>query len=181
MHSLINQANKLFQSIDFLGPLAIRLYLAMIFWSAGMRKFESLEGFAGLVEHLGFPVPIFFAFLAALTEVLGAVALLFGFGVRYFAFALLVTMAVAALVHIDNGFLAIADGRDAEIAHRLALIDEIITKYGYREWLLAKGNIGIIQNGVQFVMIYSIMLLSLIGSGGGRLLSVDYYLGRKDS
>ena len=53
MHGWMEQTRK----IDFLGPLAIRLYLAPIFILAGMSKLSNAEGVAGWFDSLGIPAP----------------------------------------------------------------------------------------------------------------------------
>jgi uncharacterized membrane protein YphA (DoxX/SURF4 family) len=60
---------------------------------------------------LGLPWPALLAWLATLTEAVGAILLLIGFGVRWISIPLMVTMLVAGLtVHWQNGWLAIATG-----------------------------------------------------------------------
>ena len=44
---------ELTRKIDFLGPLAIRIYLAPIFILAGMGKLSNAEALAGYFESLG--------------------------------------------------------------------------------------------------------------------------------
>ncbi len=101
--------------LDFLAPLALRLYLVPIFWMAGSKKFANFtstaEWFGNNEFGLGLPLPYLLVFLVAAIEVLGALFLLFGFGVRLISIPLMITMAVAAFtVHWKNGLLAIATG-----------------------------------------------------------------------
>ncbi|MFQ5635696.1 MAG: DoxX family protein, partial [Gammaproteobacteria bacterium] len=103
------------RAVDFLGPLALRLYLVPIFWMAGTNKlggFEDTVNWFGNPDWgLGLPFPLLLASLAVGTELLGAVMLLIGLGVRWISIPLLVTMWVAAAtVHWQNGWLAIATG-----------------------------------------------------------------------
>ena len=96
-------------TIDFLGPLALRLYLVPVFWVAGTNKLGSIENVAAWFGNpdwgLGLPAPTLMAYLATYTEVLGAVALLLGLATRWFAIPLMVTMLVAAFkVHETPGF-----------------------------------------------------------------------------
>ena len=177
---LIRGINELFRSLavlDFLPALGFRLVLAYVFWNAGMRKFTAdgqiSEGFVGLVASMGFPSPEIFAWLAAGTEVVGAVLLLLGFGVRWIAIPLMIVMAVALRVHYDSGWLAIADRTDPAIACRLTRLNEIIGLYGQTEWLLQKGSFAILNNGMQYATYYLLMLASLFFTGGGRYVSLD--------
>ena len=101
------------RAFDFLGPLALRLYLAPIFWMAGKSKFDDFENTAAWFGNpdwgLGLPAPEVMAFLAMSTEMLGAIALLIGFGVRWFSIPLMINMLVAIFsFHWANGCEAIA-------------------------------------------------------------------------
>ena len=64
------------RAFDFLGPLALRLYLAPIFWMAGTSKFSAFEDTAAWFGNpdwgLGLPFPTLMAFLATSTELLGS-------------------------------------------------------------------------------------------------------------
>lgn len=64
-----------------------------------------MEGFTSLTADLGFPLPGFFAWLAALTELLGGLLLAVGAGTRIVALLLLGTMLVAAFMqHAGDPF-----------------------------------------------------------------------------
>ena len=174
---------------DFLAPLLIRLYLVPVFWLAGTNKLDGLGPSADTVAWfgnpewgLGLPMPWLMALLAAWTEVLGAVALLLGAAVRWFALPLMVVMAVAAfVVHWDNGWQAVADPTlcfvgcaDAEDARqRLSVARGILREHGDYAWLTGQGSIVVSNNGIEWAATYFLMLLSLFFTGGGRWLSVD--------
>ena len=119
MSALVSTANSLqnildkFRSLDFLGPLALRLYLAPIFIAVGLHKFMNIEDIASWFGNpdwgLGLPAPTLMAYLAAGTELFGGLALLFGVAVRWFAIPLMITMLVATFsVHWDHGWFAVA-------------------------------------------------------------------------
>ena len=86
---------------DFLGPLALRLYLVPVFWVAGTNKvngFDNVVNWFGNPDWgLGLPFPTMMAGLAVGSELLGAVALLIGLGVRWMSVPLMITMFVAAI------------------------------------------------------------------------------------
>jgi len=96
-------------------------------------------------------------------------------------------MAVAGLkVHGANGWLAIATGsglfaseRTIGAVERLDRAKEILHQYGNYDWLTEMGNFVVLNNGVEFVATYAIMLMVLFFIGGGRYVSVDYWLGRR--
>lgn len=175
---------------DGIGPLALRLYLAPIFIYAGWKKIIGIEDtiawFGNPEWGLGLPFPELMGWLAALTEFGGGIALLIGLGVRLFSIPLMVTMVVAALaVHWEFGWQAIADpnwlyanDRVVEAADRLSRIKEILQEYGDYDWLTGRGSVVILNNGIEFAATYFIMCLVLLFTGGGRYVSVDYWLAR---
>lgn len=55
--------------------------------------------FAEGVAQIGFPVPIVFAWAAALSEFLGGILIALGLGTRLAALAVFMTMSVAAFIH----------------------------------------------------------------------------------
>jgi uncharacterized membrane protein YphA (DoxX/SURF4 family) len=180
------------RAFDFLGPLALRLYLAPIFWMAGKSKFDDFENTAAWFGNpdwgLGLPAPELMTFLAMSTEMLGAIALLIGLGVRWMSIPLMVTMLVAAFsVHWVNGWQAVADAKfclfncaDAIAAgEKLSAAKNILREHGNYDWLTEQGSITILNNGIEFAATYFIMLLVLFFIGAGKYLSVDYWLGRK--
>ncbi len=177
--------------MDFLAPLAIRLYLVPIFWMAGSKKFanfsDTVEWFGNEEWGLGLPLPYLLVILVALTEVLGAVFLLLGFGVRLISIPLMLTMLVAGItVHLKNGWLAIAEGsgifaNDRTIAaiERLDKAKSILQEHGNYDWLTENGSIVILNNGIEFAATYFIMLLALFFIGAGNYVSADFWLKRK--
>lgn len=169
--------------LDFLPLLATRLYLVPVFWMAGTQKlghFEStVEWFGNPEWGLGLPFPTVMAALAGGTEVVGAIALLLGLGVRWISLPLMVTMIVAiATVHWENGWNAIASSANPEIAERLERARAILQEYGNYDWLTAKGQFVILQNGVEFAVTYLIMLGVLFFFGAGRWVSIDHWVAR---
>ena len=180
------------KAVDFLGPLALRLYLAPIFWMAGSSKLGSFENtvnyFANPDWGLGLPFPALMVALALGAELVGAVALLFGLGVRWMCIPLMITMLVAAFsAHWQNGWQAVADPKfclfncsDAmEAAERLSRARSILKENGNYEWLTEQGSFVVLNNGIEFAATYFIMLLALFFIGGGRYVSVDYWIARR--
>jgi uncharacterized membrane protein YphA (DoxX/SURF4 family) len=109
-------------------------------------------------------------------------------------------------VHLDNGWAAIAptnppavcivgteahaasnpferyikcfnvNERTIEASERLARAKDILREYGNFRYLNGSGSIVKLNNGIEFAAIYLSMLLALMVIGGGRYLSLDYYL-----
>ncbi len=202
--SLANLYQKFLNVIrhaDFLAPLALRLYLAPVFWVSGMNKVYGFQGtvawFGNPDRGLGLPLPTVMAYLATATEVAGALLLLFGFGTRLISIPLIFTMLVAIFkVHWVNGWQAIADPmsafasghlgpfqfEDAAAAiDRLGKIRSLLKEHGNYSWLTGEGSVGILNNGIEFAATYLVMLLALLYLGGGRFVSVDYWLGRRSA
>jgi len=176
------------RAVDFLGPLALRLYLVPIFWMGGTKKLSDIDSIIGWFGPggLDLPVPEIMAWLATLTEVGGAILLLVGLAVRWISIPLMVTMVVAAVtVHIPNGWLAIAEAsgpfateRTIGAIDRLDRAKDILQQYGNYDWLTQNGEFVILNNGVEFAATYFIMLLMLFFTGGGKA-SIDYLISRK--
>ena len=169
------------RAVDFLGPLALRIYLFFPLWMAGTKKFASFEDtvawFGNPDWGLGLPLPALMVILAAGSEAVGAVLLLIGLGVRWISIPLMFTMAVAAVsVHWDKGWAAIAE--TPESAERLSAATSLLQEHGNYAWLTGNGDFAILNNGIEFAATYFIMLLMLFFVGGGRYLSVDYWINR---
>ena len=97
--------------LDFLAPLALRIYLVPVFWTAGMNKYRGFSDTVWWFENgLELPMPWVMAFLATAAELGGAILLALGLAVRLISIPLMVTMLVAAFaVHWENGWQAVAD------------------------------------------------------------------------
>lgn len=209
MTGIINLLNKaqdlmaLTRHLDFLGPLALRLYLVPVFFVAGSNKWDPLaeggtlnpaEGLASVAEWfgnpdwgLGLPAPLLMALLAWAAEFLGAIALALGFAVRWVCVPLMFTMIVAATtVHWDNGWQAVHDPKSPHAAaeagaaiERLDRAKSILREHGNYGWLTEHGGFVVSNNGIEWAATYFVMLLALFFLGGGRGISVDYWLARR--
>ena len=180
------------RAVDFLGPLALRLYLAPIFWAAGTNKLDGMDNviawFGNPDWGLGLPFPTLMAWLAVGSEVLGAIALLIGLGTRWFSIPLMVTMLVAVFsVHFKNGWQAIADpmspfaNENVQGAiDRLDKAKDLLRDHGNYDWLTETGNFVVSNNGIEWAVTYAIMLLALFFTGAGKL-SLDHLIARRFS
>lgn len=100
--------------------IGIGLYMALghgygkIF---GEDRFGPSEQFIGYTESLGFPAPEFFAWMAAITEFVGGLALAAGLLTRPAALGMIGTMVVAAFIaHGDDPWVAQPGERSKEMA-----------------------------------------------------------------
>ena len=210
MIGLLNFFQKLLdktRALDFLAPLALRLYLVAVFWMAGTSKLNNagldcLSGVSGPCDFtpkqdiidwfgnvewgLGLPFPEVLAYLASYTEYFGAMLLLVGLAVRWVSIPLMVTMVVAMVtVHLQNGWLAIAEGtgifataRTEGAMERLDVAREILREHGNYSWLTENGSFVVLNNGIEFAATYFIMLLALFFIGAGKYFSLDYWIAR---
>ena len=186
MQELLNWTRK----FDFLGPLALRIFLAPIFILAGMGKLSGIENTATWFGSLGIPAPLFMAYLAGLSEFIGGLLLIPGIAVRWAVVPLMISMAVAAgAVHWENGWHVLPEKElmmpwewrpdliDGAFERR-NMARKLLREHGNYEWLTETGPITILKNGIEFAATYFIMLLSLFFTGAGRL-SVDYVIDRR--
>jgi uncharacterized membrane protein YphA (DoxX/SURF4 family) len=182
-YSLHNGVFGNLRYLDGMAPLALRLYLVPVFWMAGTTKLAGIDDtiawFGNPDWGLGLPFPALMAYLAAYTEAIGAVLLALGLATRWISIPLIITMLVAAFaVHWDNGWYAIAQSSDPEVASRLNRAREILQEHGNYGWLTEKGGFVVLNNGIEFAITYLVMLLALFFTGGGRFVSLDYWLSR---
>jgi len=84
-----------------LALLVLRVAIGVIFIVHGYGKLfggaPGMDAFTGMVAGLGFPMPAFFAYAAALSEFLGGIALLLGIWTRVASVFLMIVMVVAMM------------------------------------------------------------------------------------
>ena len=68
--------------------------------------------------------------------------------------------------------------RTIEASERLARAKNILREHGNYRYLNGSGAIVKLNSGIEFAAIYFVMLIGLLVIGGGRYLSLDYYLRR---
>lgn len=182
--------------VDFLAPLALRLYLAPVFWTTGNNKWNPLDPDSSLQPvidwfgnpdwGLGLPMPALMAYLAWGAEYFGAILLFFGIATRWISVPLMITMVVAAVtVHWENGWQVIHDpqspwpsGNIDEATNRLEAARGILREHGDYPWLTEHGELVMLNNGIEWAATYFILLLVLFFIGGGRWVSGDFWLAR---
>ena len=179
------------KQLDFLAPLLLRLYLIPVFWMAGTQKLSHFDNtvnwFGNEDWGLGLPFPWLMAVLAIAAELGGAILLALGLATRWISIPMMFTMVIAAVtVHWKNGWLAIATGdgifateRTMGAIDRLDRAKSILQQHGNYDWLTQNGSVAILNNGIEFAATYFIMLLALLFIGGGKYISLDYWIARK--
>lgn len=81
-------------------PLALagRIMLAMIFVTSGFSKISGFDGTVGYIASKGLPMASVVAVLTIVIEVVGGLAIVFGFKTRWAALALAAFTLLAALI-----------------------------------------------------------------------------------
>ena len=103
--------------------LLLRLVLAYGFYGPALMKLGDINSIAGWFESLGISAPLLNAYLAACTELVGAICLLLGLGTRLISIPLMVTMLVAIkTVHWANGFEAGENGYEIPLYYLVMLL-----------------------------------------------------------
>lgn len=105
--------DRFFRTSESVGPLILRLGLAIAIFPHGAQKMLGWFGGSGFSGTMGFftgmlHVPAVFAFLAICTEFFAPIALFLGFFTRLAGLALACQFVVAAILggHWANGFFA---------------------------------------------------------------------------
>jgi putative oxidoreductase len=111
-----------------------RLLLSIIFILSGFMKITGFAGMSGFLASLGWPAPGLWLTLAILFELLGGLALLFGFKTRLASLALIV-FTLAATIFVHGALLGKAteqkDKQDqmVNILKNLAIVGGLIKYY----------------------------------------------------
>jgi putative oxidoreductase len=106
MKSLVFGSVRIPSVVANLGLLGLRAFAGFaLMYGHGLRKMPPSERFIEGVAEMGFPIPIVFAWSAALSEVVGGVLLALGLATRPAAFFIACTMATAAFIrHAPDPF-----------------------------------------------------------------------------
>jgi uncharacterized membrane protein YphA (DoxX/SURF4 family) len=89
-------------------------------------------------------------------------------------------MVIAIIfVHWENGWLAIS-ANSSEAAQRLSSFLAWLREADpvRHEYLTAIREPVMLNNGIEFATTYSIMLVTLVFTGGGRFFSLDYLIAK---
>ena len=61
---------------------------------------------------------------------------------------------------------------------RLDRAKDILREHGNYSWLTENGSFVILNNGIEFAATYFIMLFALLVIGGGKFVSLDYWIAK---
>lgn len=115
MKKLLNLTRPIIHGLDFLSPLldlAIRVWVANIFWKSGMTKIASWDSTVALFTyeyHVPLLSPEMAAFLGTAVELTMPVLLVLGLGARFSAAVLFVLNIVAVISYPDLNETGIKD------------------------------------------------------------------------
>ena len=118
--------------------ILVRLALGLVFFTHGIGKLLNIgpypggiEGAANFLAGLGVPAALFFAWVIALVETFGSLALLGGLFVRYAALLLSIEMVVAILlVHLPKGWSIFNNGYEYPLVLLLLLVSMLLSGAG---------------------------------------------------
>jgi len=133
-------------------PLLLRLIVGYGFFMHGCAKFmRGPETFAVVLHALGAPMPLLFAWLTTLTELVGGIAVLLGAFVSIVSVPMMVILMTALLtIHLPYGFFSV----------KLVEVTAGGTKFG--------------PVGYEVILLYLASLGALVLGGAGPL-SVDHW------
>lgn len=114
-------------------PLVLRVVTGAVFAMHGYQKLTvmGLEGTAGFLASLGFPMATVFAVILIAAELLGGIALIAGFFTHWVSKLLAIVAIVALLtVHITKGFFISGGGFEFILLILASSISLMITGAG---------------------------------------------------
>jgi putative oxidoreductase len=129
--------NRLREPAHGLGLLLIRAMVGVVFVFHGSQKLfgafggPGIEGFTGFLTQLEVPYPALNAYLAAIAEFGGGLALILGAGTRLVAVPLVITMLVASF-SAHRGAFALPSGMEYSLS--LAVISAGLGLTGAGRW-----------------------------------------------
>ncbi|WP_274364734.1 DoxX family protein [Paenibacillus thermotolerans] len=119
------------------GAAVLRVVLGITFLIHGVAKFQGgIENTAGFFESLGFPG--FAAYIIALIELIGGIAMLLGIGTRIVAvlFALIMAVAIVKVKLLAVGFLGNGQMAGYELDLALLAISVFLALNNRSRWAL---------------------------------------------
>ena len=183
---------RAFSSLDGLGALALRLYLASVFVQSGYEKYLSMPDVIAWVSNkefgLGLPFAPYIAWLIIGVELIGALLLIPGIFVRLTSCLYIGYLAIVALkINFANGWLYIANANNwlanhtvMESSKQLDSLLEIVEKVDKLSTVLPYNDIVIVNNGLEMITAYIIMFFCLLFFGAGRFTSFDHIFSYKN-
>lgn len=119
------------QYVD-VAPLVLRLGLGIVFFMHGYQKLGmGVDGVAGFLGSLGFPMAGVFAVILIAVELVGGLALIAGVATRLSAFlASIVAIVALFTVHVSKGFFISGGGYEFILVLFVVAVSLLITGAG---------------------------------------------------
>ena len=89
---------RLADSLEWAGPLMLRIFWGYFWLETGLAKLQNLDGFSARFMHWGIPFPTFSAALSGATDLIGGTLLILGLFTRLATIPMIINMVVAILV-----------------------------------------------------------------------------------
>ncbi len=105
---------QMLHTIEWLGPLTVRVVFGYFWLETGIAKVHNLEGFTMRFMGWGIPYPAFSAGLSAWTELLGGLLLMLGLFTRLVCIPMLINMAVAVTLVVSSNLMGLDDYVEAD-------------------------------------------------------------------
>lgn len=122
MKKVIQCINEKTGKLVDLSLLFVRAVLAYGFYEPAKMKCSDIQSVADWFEGLGYPLPLFQAYLSASFEILGVFLLALGLFTRFISIPLMIIMVVAIkTVHWENGFAAGDNGYEIPLYYLIML------------------------------------------------------------
>jgi len=119
---LYARVEPLFDKLQNLSLLFLRLVLAYGFYEPARMKWSNIGSVAEWFASMGFPLPTLQAYMAASAEGLGVLLLMLGLGTRLISIPLIIVMVVAIVtVHLPHGFSSGDNGFEIPLYYILML------------------------------------------------------------
>lgn len=83
MPTIYQKFSRKMENLKDLPLLFFRLILAYGFYTPAVNKVKDFKSIAEWFESMNYPAPLLSAYLAGITEALGVVLLILGFGTRF--------------------------------------------------------------------------------------------------
>src|SRR3954466_6127838 len=156
MPMMTSSSRKAADALAAWAPLPIRLVVGYGFMAHGYAKLSrGPETFAGVLHTLGVPDPVFAAWAATLTELIGGAAVMAGALIPWVSMPMAVVLLTALItVHLPYGFFSV----------KFVEVTEAGIKFG--------------SVGYEIVLLYLAGLVALVLGGPGPL-SLERWLERR--
>ena len=120
---LYSEFSRFAEYLQSLSLLFARLAVAYGFYEPAMMKWSDIHATAEWFGSMNYPAPLFQAYAAATTEIVGVVLLALGLFTRLISIPLIVVMVVAILtVHLGHGFNAGDNGFEIPLYYMIFLM-----------------------------------------------------------